>query len=1452
MKMKLVWLAITFCATATHTATGIQIDNQLISSKNDCFERIVLEAMIPFDRTFRTTDTNKKQICEKLCIAEGDKCQTYSLGISVKGNGTCQLSSNKIDLSTGRRPSGTLYDPDFDIYQRKENCGNYDTTSSPPLPGGFGPNIQIASTFPPNRPNNDRPTTPNFSTSNHKIPDGSTSTTPDESSVPPTGTQNQNGSERPIYSGYGETTNQHYPPEDIYPSTERYPNKDRFPTSKYPTESTYGTPNTYPTNDKYGRPTYAVHPHEDTYSTSLPTHSSETYNSPSYPTTNHDHFNFHHDIYPTYSYPMLYENNYPQPNDYGRFPNIYAQNIPTILTDYYGPGENYYQHIKPDPSNRPPDKNDDNFYLPDHSYNPIPTQSNRDRPMHYGNDRDRNGQTHFEYEPNGTNPMGYGDRDRTPNGYSNRPMNKPNEYMDRDKPLTGGYESMPNSLYKPSSTQNYGYGNNDKAEGNYHVAKEPIETYFNPDDYLPKRKPGDVTGTGGNHGSMGPGVRPMDDNRPCFRRALAGKRVSQRWVRRTLTCERVEDCQAECGHEKRFTCEGFNYKLDPSGRGQGICELMDVPLTKMDLYSNGPNRDENLIFHPDYDYYERDRNACRPSNCRDCVEKPSEPVGSDYFRPTTYRPNSNNKPYLPDHHSSPPSNIDSVGYGSPSDRYNPPITAIDKYRPPIYDNRPPKEYDSRPPSYDSRPPTYHSRPHPYEGSRPSIYENRPPDYDRYDIESGPFSSPGGSFRPSLYGSDDVDRYDFKPIEVSRPGYQEVIIPANHDYGPPKDSQPHPYRDHHNRPDFIPFESYRPEHRPTGPGIDYQGPYRPDFVHSYRPFDDKDRDRPSHPRPDRFPPSGYLDREPISGHRKPGSYLPIGAENPWGSYGGTYGGSSYSKYSSDYWGLRNEIKRNDGHHFNYFELGGSKHGPYLPSENAVWNYPGSKYNNADRHSYRDKINYDGLATLWTRRPGQDECSAKSSEGFRLHKGVIRHSFTVPSVIECERMCYSEDSFRCTTYSFRYSPASRDNCQLCDRPVNQLDNYADIEPDRDFDIYSMTDDPIMCSKPRVPERSNNAQCFFRAIDSSRFFKSIVRDSLTVRSVGECEMECIKSSKFTCRAFSFRYGAKSPDGVIDNCQLSDWPVRDMDKERHLILDTAFDIFERASYGRGCEIQPIIDDKHKKLCYLGYGSPSKLLSTAIKKVISVPTELECKNECIRFRETTPFKCYSFSFTSQQSTFNCEMSDLDQSELKLNVHYVHVNDRDFWLFAWNPFDYSCRDKVNTIGGSRVNNDRRMDIFREPGQNTWTHYTVSGKACRSRSGCQQNAVTGFYSCEIDGIERDAWDYCCNVDHPCGYSQGFDYPWCFVGDRPDQWRTCSDRYFPSPSESTNRPTKVAVTYAPSNKKKGEAYHQAPPKPGGLNLEDIASARLWPVTYLYSSGPPNTTELSNFVDCNKETC
>lgn len=92
----------------------------------------------------------------------------------------------------------------------------------------------------------------------------------------------------------------------------------------------------------------------------------------------------------------------------------------------------------------------------------------------------------------------------------------------------------------------------------------------------------------------------------------------------------------------------------------------------------------------------------------------------------------------------------------------------------------------------------------------------------------------------------------------------------------------------------------------------------------------------------------------------------------------------------------------------------------------------------------------------------ECSVKTSEGFRLHKGVVRTAMTAASLKECEKMCYSEDKFRCSVYSYRYSEPMRDNCLLCDRSFSLLDSYADFVPDRNNDIYSMSDDPSTCKK------------------------------------------------------------------------------------------------------------------------------------------------------------------------------------------------------------------------------------------------------------------------------------------------------------------------------------------------------------------------------------------------------
>lgn len=104
--------------------------------------------------------------------------------------------------------------------------------------------------------------------------------------------------------------------------------------------------------------------------------------------------------------------------------------------------------------------------------------------------------------------------------------------------------------------------------------------------------------------------------------------------------------------------------------------------------------------------------------------------------------------------------------------------------------------------------------------------------------------------------------------------------------------------------------------------------------------------------------------------------------------------------------------------------------------------------------------------------------------------------------------------------------------------------------------------------------------------------------------------------------------------------------------------------------------------------------------------------------------------------------------------------------------------------------------------------------------------------------------------------------CYVGDISDQWRTCSEQYFPPPKRrpSSTPPSVIIETTVSqhpfsSTTIQTDSFHQAPPKPGGLlRVDDLRTARLWPVTYIYSAGPPNITqEISfNVVDCIKERC
>jgi len=54
-----------------------------------------------------------------------------------------------------------------------------------------------------------------------------------------------------------------------------------------------------------------------------------------------------------------------------------------------------------------------------------------------------------------------------------------------------------------------------------------------------------------------------------------------------------------------------------------------------------------------------------------------------------------------------------------------------------------------------------------------------------------------------------------------------------------------------------------------------------------------------------------------------------------------------------------------------------------------------------------------------------------------------------------------------------------------------------------------------------------------------------------------------------------------MLDNCLLSDWPFLELDPRRQLVDDLGYELYERGSYGHGCEINRYIPYPEKQYEY-------------------------------------------------------------------------------------------------------------------------------------------------------------------------------------------------------------------------------------------------------------------------------
>ncbi|XP_067004157.2 uncharacterized protein [Anabrus simplex] len=504
-------------------------------------------------------------------------------------------------------------------------------------------------------------------------------------------------------------------------------------------------------------------------------------------------------------------------------------------------------------------------------------------------------------------------------------------------------------------------------------------------------------------------------------------------------------------------------------------------------------------------------------------------------------------------------------------------------------------------------------------------------------------------------------------------------------------------------------------------------------------------------------------------------------------------------------------------------------------------------------------------------GQQECFLRARAGFRLDRGSVKVAHAVPSLYDCELECARERRFLCLTFSFRYSlepTYPRDNCLLSNRHIRELDSYTDLLQDRDYDVYVRNEDSRACAVETPPvfrPDPGASECFRRVRSGQRLDRSVVRDSINAQTVVECELECLRSRYFTCRIFSFRYGSPTIGGPLDSCLLSDWPLYELQPIRHLQDDLSFELYERGSFGHGCELDrppvhisreppppppplspPTRPKPEDDLCYEGYGAPARLLPGAVKTGLSVPSELDCKAECSRARESFRFYCAALSFrvhtSSRDDSPNCLLSDVEQRDLRPGLDYVH--EADHWLFAFISHDPRCAPEEHHPHHHFPERDYSA---------TWSHFTVSGRPCRHNSACTQNREAGFWSCELEGGDAGAFDYCCRPGHQCGYSEGYSYPWCYVGEASqDQWRPCSDHYYPYPGHDEAhgpgpgpRPTHGAydIPHGEHSPYSGydEEYPGPPPGHDVYHYNDYGPPRYWPVAYLHHEAPPNSTYL-----------
>ncbi|XP_039309738.1 uncharacterized protein LOC105196162 isoform X2 [Solenopsis invicta] len=892
------------------------------------------------------------------------------------------------------------------------------------------------------------------------------------------------------------------------------------------------------------------------------------------------------------------------------------------------------------------------------------------------------------------------------------------------------------------------------------------------------------------------GTRIHEKSKPCYRRLLSGKKSLDLHVRRAIECERVEDCHRACDYEKLFTCEGFNYRRNGHG-ARGMCEMTSVPYSRMDFH-------RDFVSDPQCDYYEKDPNCVinTPATRPTWWNQQSRP-GQSYGPPYSPHARPDTRPYVPDRR---------------------PLTGTP--RPLDYDRRPLKDIP-RPFDFDRRPSNEIPRPVDY-APRPAEHDRRPPGVYGYP-QSG------------LY-DDTFDRKDYPPDSM-RGGYPATRPEDRFGYGarfPPRRPMDD---DFYNRNSWARYPnrridydigtneigSYLPDHR-KDPTRDW-GSYSTVYGGSYG-YDTNYVGKFDVPK--YYPKSNTKQLRPYENDQFYGEFYNYGGAFGYGdnyipaNQDSLYGGTGRTEECSVRAGAGFRLSRgvvrktyltpnldqceslciNEKSYacmsFSYrYNVA-----PTDPTDNCLLSDVSYKDLNfyIDLEPDRDYDIYAMVTNSRTcgtkREPSShppDECFWRVRSGFGMPTDVVRKSLIADNLGGCQAECMTTQDFMCRSFAFKYGleqeRSDLTNCYLSDWPSQDI-NPTHM-PDMDgAELYERGSFGRGCEPYAVPffnmgrfnGKQGNEVCYSGYTKPCKLTPYAVLSATYVNSEQDCRHKCSRmreAGSNPCMSYSYKL---TTHGTEENCLLSDVPIRDLRPGLDYTYDDNHVLYSWKDLDPYCMTPGYLhDDDHV------FGGPNPLKP-------QLPDHLR-PDFPGRYPGTRPDDIY-------------------------------IDPRPFFTkpggYGMRPFDPDRPDPSKpyppgSYGYGSYGGDGGFGSLYPDEYSTFSYYTVNGYPCKKGTKCEKNKIAGFWGCETEGDGFDSWDYCCAPTHHCGFSEGYHYPWCYVGMSEDQWRPCSEKYHPYlPSPRPIRPMIGS-----------EDRYDQPSRP-------YDPGRHWPITYLHREPPPNCTD------------